>query len=91
MIEFMQASAPMANAYQLFYQLACEGTLSHNNDPIFNAHIQATGAIKTERGWKVSKLRNNEKIDATVATVLAVDRARHHKNRPRPNIYWIEA
>jgi phage terminase large subunit-like protein len=89
MVEFLQASGPMADAYQGFYQLACEGQLCHNGDPVLAAHIEATTARKTERGWKLSKL-NGRHIDATVACVLAVARARHQPPPRSPQIYWME-
>ena len=88
-IEFLQASGPMADAYQGFYQLALEGKLAHDGDPVFAAHIEATAASKSERGWKLSKLHNKKRIDATVAAALAVARARHPRKR-KANIYWMD-
>ena len=90
-IEFLQASGPMVDAYQSFYQLAREGRLAHDGDPILAAHINATTAIKTPRGWKLSKLHNKAPIDATVAAVLAVARAKHHGKRAKPNVFWMDA
>ena len=47
---------------------------------------------KTERGWKIRKLKNSEHIDACVAAVLAVARARRHSNTPRgAQIFWLES
>jgi phage terminase large subunit-like protein len=90
MVEFMQASAPMADAYQSFFQLALEGLLCHNGDPIFASHVEATAADKTERGWKVRKLKSSQRIDATVAAVLAVARAQHHPDNSPPQIFWLD-
>jgi len=89
-VEFLQSSAPMANAYQAFYQAALEGTLTHDGDPILAEHVEATAADKTERGWKVRKLKSSRHIDATVAAVLAVARAQHHKDDGPPQIFWLE-
>jgi phage terminase large subunit-like protein len=91
MIEYLQASAPMGDAYQSFYQLAVEGKLTHDGDPIFAAHIDATAAYKTARGWKINKLKSSQRIDATVAAVLAVARAQHHNHHGPPQIFWLEA
>jgi phage terminase large subunit-like protein len=91
MVEFLQASGPMADAYQGFYQDALEGRLCHNADPVLQAHIDATAATRTERGWKIHKLEASERIDATVACVLACARARHHQPRQAPTVYWMEA
>jgi phage terminase large subunit-like protein len=90
MVEFLQASGPMADAYQGFYQLAREGCLTHNGDAVFAAHINATSGIKTQRGWKLSKLHNKASIDATIAAVLAVARAQHHKKRAKPDVVWFD-
>ena len=57
----------MADAWQSFYQAALEGRISHDGDPIFSAHIEATAADKSERGWKIRKLKSKQQIDATVA------------------------
>jgi phage terminase large subunit-like protein len=81
----------MGDAYQSFYQLAREGKLTHDGDPILAAHIEATAAYKTSRGWKIDKLKNSQRIDATVAAVLAVARAQHHQNDGPPQIFWFEA
>ena len=90
LVEFAQNSTVMADAYQSFYQLALEGLLCHNGDPIFAAHIEATAAEKAERGWKVRKLKSSQRIDATVAAVLAVARAQHHPDNSPPQIFWLD-
>ena len=75
LVEFLAASGPLVDAYQRFYQLAVTGKLAHKDDKVFAAHIAATAARPTERGWKISKLRSPLVIDATVAAVMAVARA----------------
>ena len=89
LIEFLQASGPMADAYQGFYQAALEGKLAHNSDPILTAHIDATVGQLTERGWKLRKLNKHKRMDATVAACLAVSRAQHHQTS-KPGIWWME-
>ena len=91
MVEYMQNSRPMGDAYQSFYQHAAEGLLCHDGDPIFAAHIEATAADKTEHGWKVRKLKSSQRIDATVAAVLAVARAQHHPDNGPPQIFWLDS
>jgi phage terminase large subunit-like protein len=91
LVEFQQASGPMADAYQSFYQEALEGTLTHDGDPVFAAHVEATAAQKSERGWRVRKLKSSQRIDALVAAVLAVARARVNKKKTlAPGIFWME-
>ena len=89
MVEFLQASSPMADAYQRFYQAANERRLTHDGDPILAAHIEATAADKTERGWKVRKLKSSQHIDACVAAVLATARARLQRTNNSPQIHWL--
>jgi phage terminase large subunit-like protein len=92
MVEFIQSSDPMAAACQAFFQACLEGSLTHNNDPVLTAHIEATAVDKTERGWKIRKLKSSEHIDACVAAVLAVARARTHTTTPTgAQIFWMEA
>jgi phage terminase large subunit-like protein len=89
MVEFLPGSAPIKDAYQRFYQEAIEGKLTHNGDPVFAAHVEATAADQTERGWRIRKLKSSQPIDALVAAVLAIARARIPK-RPAPNVFWME-
>jgi phage terminase large subunit-like protein len=92
MVEFLQASGPMADAYQGFYQACLEGLITHNNDPVLTAHIEATAADKTERGWKIRKLKSSQQIDACVAAVLAVARARARPTKSTaPQIFWLDS
>jgi phage terminase large subunit-like protein len=93
MVEFLQASGPMADAFQGFYQACREGELTHDGDPILASHVEATAADRTESGWKIRKLKSGHHIDACVAAVLAVARARIHKHTrdSGPQIFWMEA
>lgn len=70
-----QSSAAMADAYQEFYASAQERRLIHDGDPVLAAHVDATAAKQTDRGWKVSKIDQSKRIDACVATVMAHWRA----------------
>jgi phage terminase large subunit-like protein len=70
-----QSSAAMADAYQEFFASAQERRIIHNGDPVLAAHVEATAAKKTDRGWKVSKIDQSKRIDACVASVMAHWRA----------------
>lgn len=78
---FEQASKLMADAYQGFHDAVAEKTITHDGDRVLAAHIAATWARKTERGWQVSKLRS-QRIDALVACVMAHARAAR-RQKPR--------
>ena len=68
-----QNSATMADAYQAWYSMLGEGKIVHaGDDPEFAAHVLGAAAQMTDRGWKVSKIRQRQRIDALVAGVMAV-------------------
>lgn len=70
-----QSSAAMADAYQQFYASAQERRLLHDGDPVLAAHVEATAAKMTDRGWRVQKKDQSKRIDACVASVMATWRA----------------
>ena len=73
MVLLAQNSAPMATAYQSFYTLLQEGRIVHaGTDAELTSHVLGAGAQMTDRGWRVSKVRQTQKIDALVACVMAV-------------------
>jgi phage terminase large subunit-like protein len=79
-VEFPQNGAPMADAYQAFYDAVGERRSVHDGDPVLAAHVSACVAQMTDRGWKVRKLKSTEagpghRIDWLVAAVMARARA----------------
>lgn len=72
MIVMPQNSATMADAYQAFYAAAAEDRLRHGGDPVLTAHVLGTAAERSDRGWKVRKMRQSQRIDACVAAVMAL-------------------
>jgi phage terminase large subunit-like protein len=74
-VAMQQNASPMADAYQSFYQAVMEGRIMHNGDGVLSAHLAATAAQKTDRGWKISKIRSSQRIDAVPASAVAVYRA----------------
>lgn len=78
MVPMHQQSGPMADAYQEWYASILERRLVHSGQAVLTAHVMATAAQQTERGWRVSKIRQNQRIDALVASAIAVYRAVMH-------------
>jgi phage terminase large subunit-like protein len=75
-----QASRRMLEAYSGFYTACREGLVTHDGSQVLSRHVESTNATMTERGWKISRLRNH-RIDACVASVMAHSRAsRSHNN-----------
>lgn len=90
-VEFPQNGAPMADAYQAFYDAVGEQQTVHDGDPVLAAHVGACVAVMTDRGWKVRKLKSTEggpghRIDWLVAAVMARSRA---LQRPAPRPFLI--
>jgi phage terminase large subunit-like protein len=49
-----------------------EGRIVHaGDDAELAAHVLSTAAAQTDRGWKISKIRQRQRIDALVAAVMA--------------------
>jgi phage terminase large subunit-like protein len=69
--DLAQGSSAMSDAYQGFYQAVLERRLAHKGG-VLSQHVLGCSAEMTERGWKVRKLRQSQKIDAAVAAVMAV-------------------
>jgi phage terminase large subunit-like protein len=70
-----QSSRRMLEAYADFYLACQEERITHNGDRVLSQHVESTMATMTEKGWKISRQRL-QRIDACVATAMAVWRAR---------------
>lgn len=69
-----QSSRRMQEAYADFYTAVSDERITHTGDPVLSAHVEATNATMTDRGWKISRNRK-QRIDACVAVVMASWRA----------------
>jgi phage terminase large subunit-like protein len=77
LVEIPAGTKVYDQAAQSFYLAVNEEMVTHRNDPVVNNHINNTAGRQTEDGWKIRKLSNSAKIDATVALYLAHSRAKH--------------
>lgn len=72
MVVMQQNSSVMSDAYQSFFTLASSnGLVWAGEDAEFAAHVLGAQAEQTDRGFKVSKMRQRQRIDALVASVMA--------------------
>ena len=71
MVEIPQASGAMAEAWNRFRSALLDKRLAHSGDPVLQAHVLSAQAQNTDRGWKVSKVKQHRKIDALVAAAMA--------------------
>jgi phage terminase large subunit-like protein len=78
----------MIPASQRLYEAIIERRLVHSDDPRLNAHVAATVARHGRRGWRIDKANRSDKIDATVAMCMAIDRL---EDRPAPTrlVGWL--
>jgi phage terminase large subunit-like protein len=84
MVEFPQTSR-MEPASSELYELVVERRLVHDGDPILRRQALAALAGSTERGgWRISKRKSLERIDATIALAMVSDRAITLKNYKPP-------
>ncbi len=58
-----------------------EARLRHLGDEHVNAHVGQAIAEDTPRGWRISKAKSRDNIDAVVAMAMAVEAA---ENKPAP-------
>lgn len=73
-----QSSRRMLEAYAAFYLATGERRVTHSGDAVLAAHVEATNATMTDRGWKISRKRK-QRIDACVASVMAHYRAEKYE------------
>ena len=82
------SAAPTRRAWDRFHELAVsDGVIVHDGDRVLAAHVAAAAGTMTDRGWRVSKLKQTSPIDALAAVVLAAyfaTRARRRHSLFRP-------
>lgn len=76
MVEFPQNAARMAPASEQLYELVTQRRIVHDGDHDLRNQVLAAVIAPTERGgWKISKRKSLERIDAAVALAIMADRA----------------
>lgn len=75
MVEFPQNAARMAPASEAVYELTKEMRWMHNNDPELRTQVLNAVIAPTERGgWRISKRKSQQRIDAAVSLAMTVSR-----------------
>jgi phage terminase large subunit-like protein len=89
-VEFPQSTARMVPACGTLYEMIVNGTLAINADPMFIDQMLSPAQRQTDTGWRLSKGKSKRKIDAAIATALAVDRAtRRQEVAPTPGFFVV--
>jgi phage terminase large subunit-like protein len=76
MVEFPQGGGRMEPASGNLYELVQERRLVHDGDPELRRQVLAAVTVPTDRGgWRISKRKSLERIDAAVSLAMMADRA----------------
>lgn len=90
MVEYSQGHALMVPACGHAYELINSGRLAHDADPVFSSQVLGASPRSTDFGWRLSKGRSRNKIDAAIALVMAADRAtRAERKAPEPFAMFV--
>lgn len=72
MVAWPQGAARMVPACQTAYQLVCDRSVAHDNDPVLTDHVLSAQPRDVDGGWRLSKGKSRRPIDACIALVMAV-------------------
>jgi phage terminase large subunit-like protein len=76
MVEFPQGGGRMEPASGNLYELVQERRIVHDGDPELRRQVLAAVTVPTDRGgWRISKRKSLERIDAAVSLAMMADRA----------------
>ena len=87
-VEIEQHSSVMYDATQGYYDDVTAGRVAHDGDPVFAAHVAGTAGTRTERGWRIHKLKSSRPIDAVTAAIMSRWALVNVKPRAKP---WATA
>ena len=71
--EFSQTNQNMARACQRLYDVVSEERMRHGDDRQLEEHILNATVKETPFGWRITKPADGEKVDAAIASAMAVD------------------
>jgi phage terminase large subunit-like protein len=75
MVAFPQSHARMTVASEGLHSAVTEKRLCHPGHSDLDRHVAAAIAVKTGRGWRLSKTQRDAQIDACIALSMAVETA----------------
>jgi hypothetical protein len=82
-VQFAQSHARMTVASEGLHSAIVEKRLRHPGHPHLDAHVAQAIAVKTGRGWRLSKSGRDAQIDAAVALAMAVEPAQDKPEQVR--------
>lgn len=84
MIEWPQNNARMCPASETVYELIENRRIEHDGDEEMRQQILAAVVMDTERGWRISKRKSLQRIDAAVTLAMVCDVAVEMRKPPPP-------
>jgi phage terminase large subunit-like protein len=87
MVEFPQSHSRMVPASSRLFEAIRDKRVIHDGDPILAANVNAGVTVETDRGWRLTKRKATDKIDALIALAVAVERAESAPKRRRLQIF----
>ena len=90
--EFPQSAARMTPATQRFTTMVLERQMTHDGNPALTRHVSNAVLKSDARGVRIYKENKNSdrKIDAAVASIMALERAMQHVEAPpEPEPFFI--
>lgn len=83
--EFPQSAARMTPATQRFTTMVLERQMTHSGDPVLTRHVSNAVMKSDARGVRIYKETRSSprKIDAAVASIMALERAMTYQEQPQ--------
>jgi phage terminase large subunit-like protein len=89
MVEHPMTNARMAPESEALHEAIMRGRIRHSGDPVFSAHVNSGVPTETERGWRLTKRRSKDKIDALIALLMAYDLAQRKPAPEDRSVYFL--
>ena len=89
MVEFPQSPTRLTEMSEGLLAAIVERRLTHGNDQTLNRHVADAVAVQTDRGWRLSKPRATDQVDAIIAVGMAVARAQTPPPPKTKILGWI--
>lgn len=89
MVEHPMTNVRMAPESEALYEAIMRGKIAHDGNADFASHVNAGIPVETERGWRLSKRKAKDKIDALIALLLAYDLAVRGAQPDEPSTVYI--
>lgn len=75
MVEHPMTNMRMCPESEALHEAIISKRIGHNGDPALASHVNAGVPMETDRGWRLSKRKAADKIDALIGLVIAYDLA----------------